>query len=468
MNLLLWLLSTGLFSLALLCYNFWNKRKYLKASIEALADTGFDISGSSQQVASVNRDLQAASMEQLDTLLETVSASHQINSMISRTKDGTQTLSIEAEELKNISQKGSTIIEKMVESSLSMKEGNEHFKNEIEKSMGELSESLNIIKEIANKTQLINDIVFQTKLLSFNASVEAARAGEHGKGFTIVAEEIGKLAQMSGKSADEISTIVTRSVSSINSAIETAKARVEKITVEGQNRNNQTYESSKNCELVFKDISERINTINTMLEGINVAAVEQSTGIVQLDNAIEKLQEVADRNRLVASQTTEHAIEFEIQSRKIVEINQTIAEQNHFDTYKKPRIQKFIWNDKLIIGVNEMDNEHKVLVEKINSLVEELEAQYTRKDTPKLMSSFSDLANYTIKHFKDEEAFMQSIAYPQLASHKKIHEKLLNQVGAYGEKIQKGNLNDKELISFLRNWLISHIMGVDTQYAKCA
>ncbi|MBC7465119.1 MAG: hypothetical protein H7256_03945 [Bdellovibrio sp.] len=50
------------------------------------------------------------------------------------------------------------------------------------------------MEEIGNKTKVINDIVFQTKLLSFNASVEAARAGEHGKGFAVVAEEVGKLA----------------------------------------------------------------------------------------------------------------------------------------------------------------------------------------------------------------------------------------------------------------------------------
>jgi methyl-accepting chemotaxis protein len=51
-----------------------------------------------------------------------------------------------------------------------------------------------MIQEIGNKTKIINDIVFQTKLLSFNASVEAARAGEQGKGFAVVASEVGSLA----------------------------------------------------------------------------------------------------------------------------------------------------------------------------------------------------------------------------------------------------------------------------------
>ena len=57
----------------------------------------------------------------------------------------------------------------------------------------EIQEIVKVIAEIGNKTKVINDIVFQTKLLSFNASVEAARAGENGKGFAVVAEEVGKL-----------------------------------------------------------------------------------------------------------------------------------------------------------------------------------------------------------------------------------------------------------------------------------
>ena len=67
-----------------------------------------------------------------------------------------------------------------------------------------------IIQEIEDKTKAIDEIVFQTKLLSFNASVEAERAGEHGRGFSVVAQEVGNLAQLSGKSAAEINEILKR------------------------------------------------------------------------------------------------------------------------------------------------------------------------------------------------------------------------------------------------------------------
>src|SRR5690606_14658037 len=68
----------------------------------------------------------------------------------------------------------------------------------------QLNDFQNTFSSVEEKTNMINDIVFQTKLLSFNASVEAARAGHHGKGFSVVAEEIGRLAETSGTSASAI------------------------------------------------------------------------------------------------------------------------------------------------------------------------------------------------------------------------------------------------------------------------
>lgn len=70
-----------------------------------------------------------------------------------------------------------------------------------------ITEITKVISEVAAKTQVINEIVFKTKLLSFNASVEAARAGDQGRGFSVVAEEVGNLAKMSGDAAKEISNI---------------------------------------------------------------------------------------------------------------------------------------------------------------------------------------------------------------------------------------------------------------------
>lgn len=466
MHIVVGILAVAVVSLVSYIFIQNKKLKILKISVDAFADTSFDLTGSSEQVAAVSKDLQSASIEQLDSLTATISASHEINMMVNKTSDNAVSLVTEASALKKVSEEGTKIIGVMVTVSEEIREGNVHFKNEILQIMEELNQNLSLIQEIANKTKLINDIVFQTKLLSFNASVEAARAGIHGKGFAVVAEEIGKLALMSGKGADEITNIVDKSVVSISNSIDKARTRVENLTSAGQKKNDLGFQSTKNCEALFYDISNKINSINLMIEEITVAAKEQSIGVNQLDLAIVSLQEVADRNRLVACQSTEHAIEFELQSKKINEINQHISEEFNFSTYKHPRLQKFVWNDKLELGVHQMDEEHKILIQKINTLVEALEAQYTKKNKPVLLSSFNDFADYTAIHFAEEEMFMQSINYAQYSSHKRIHEKLLEQVGAYGKLILNDQLDDKKLVSFLRNWLMSHIMGVDMQYAN--
>lgn len=100
--------------------------------------------------------------------------------------------------------KGQDVITKMSETIQDLHRNNQ-----------QLSEIVQFINEIEHKTKMINNIVFQTRLLSFNASVEAARAGEHGKGFAVVAQEIGTLAEQSGKSADEINKLLTDSISKV-------------------------------------------------------------------------------------------------------------------------------------------------------------------------------------------------------------------------------------------------------------
>jgi methyl-accepting chemotaxis protein len=263
----------------------------------------------------------------------------------------------------------------------------------------------------------------------------------------------------------EISKIVDRSVTSVNDALARTKKKVEDLTSATASRSDAGYAQAINCESIFTSINGKISEINTMVKEISTATNEQSIGVEQLDHAIGNLQEVADRNRLVASQSTEHAHSFAAQAKQLIKITEEMKFLLPKDKNKKIRLQQFVWSEKYMLGVNAMDDEHKVLVDKINFLVANLESQYEKKNKTSLMAAFRDLASYTAEHFAHEEKFMQSIHYPQFSSHKKIHEKLLNQVGKYGQEIENGTLDDQKLISFLRNWLISHIMGVDMQYA---
>ncbi len=73
-----------------------------------------------------------------------------------------------------------------------------------------MTDLINFVEEVSSKSKIIHDIAFKTKVLSFNASVEAERAGARGRGFSIVAQEMKRLAEISGQSSEEIATLVER------------------------------------------------------------------------------------------------------------------------------------------------------------------------------------------------------------------------------------------------------------------
>ena len=135
-----------------------------------------------------------------------------------------------------------------------------------------ISELSNIINEIADKTAIIDDIVFQTKLLSFNASVEAERAGEHGRGFAVVAQAVGNLAQMSGKAALEIADIVKTCTVEASTILNENKQRVDsgnRIVSEAQKQATlisegavQLYNASQEQFIGVKEINDSISAIS--------------------------------------------------------------------------------------------------------------------------------------------------------------------------------------------------------------
>ena len=457
----------GVSNVGLILFMLFQKRKFkgLNSFVQTIQKFSESLLASSHQVGHVSRDLGEASKEQSDHLQRTVSASHEINSMVERTSQTTETLKSESIRLGEEAKEGRGIVNVLVNSTEELKKGNEHFKSEIDKSIDDLNRALLAIENIAEKTKLINEIVFQTKLLSFNASVEAARAGEQGRGFAVVAEEVGKLAQMSGNVSNEIASIVNSSLATVKDTVGQTKTKVEKLTGETLTMTERNYALVTQCDQIFNKIDNQISSTLELVEQINVASHEQLLGVNDLNLAILKLQEVADRNLLVASQAGEHSQEFSHQAGDLVEnVNQVFKILRLHEGAVK--LDRFVWSDRLETKIKLIDDEHQILVDKINKLVAALEVHLVDSDNRKLLTSFDDMANYTVEHFSDEENFMQSFQYPQYESHKKIHEKLLNEVAKYRDQITRNALDHKILVNFLRNWLVSHIMGVDMQYAK--
>jgi methyl-accepting chemotaxis protein len=163
-----------------------------------------------------------------------------------------------------------------------------------EQGYAEMEQIIELIHEIQQKTQVINDIVFQTKLLSFNASVEAARAGEAGKGFSVVAEEVGNLAVLSGTTAKEISDILHLNFSRINQIISNNKDKmnrgltdVKSVIEKGLKISNDT---SNSLNHMFKKIENVANIQTEILE----CSQQQADAIQQIVDDIQSTKESSE------------------------------------------------------------------------------------------------------------------------------------------------------------------------------
>ncbi|TQV89893.1 bacteriohemerythrin [Aliikangiella coralliicola] len=120
------------------------------------------------------------------------------------------------------------------------------------------------------------------------------------------------------------------------------------------------------------------------------------------------------------------------------------------------------WSDELSVGIQEIDEQHKVLVNLLNQLYNAIVHQHGNEDAKEILGR---LLEYTRVHFAVEESLMRILGYPDYDEHKKHHELLLNEVKMLGEKVMNGKKAiGFELLHFLKKWLTKHIMEEDKLY----
>jgi len=122
----------------------------------------------------------------------------------------------------------------------------------------------------------------------------------------------------------------------------------------------------------------------------------------------------------------------------------------------------FEWKDIYSVNIQEVDNQHKMLVESLNELYE---AMRTRKAKEIIDGILKGLTDYAGVHFSYEESLMQKHGFPGYADHKKKHEAFIAKVTEFSGKHKNGHLMvSMEVMNFLRDWLKDHILGIDKQY----
>ena len=226
--------------------------------------------------------------------LSSSNISNAANSMSGASQSLSRSTTDQAASLEEISSSMEEMVSSIEENATNAKQAEKIAKNvvtEVERVSQASLKSIKAIKDITQKIAIINDIAFQTNLLALNAAVEAARAGSYGKGFSVVANEVKKLADRSKIAADDIKVISSTSVEI-------------------------TEESSK----LLAELIPDINKTAKLIQEIAVASQEQNVGSQQINDSIQQLNDVTQQNAATSEEMATSAEELSSQALNMEEM----------------------------------------------------------------------------------------------------------------------------------------------------
>jgi len=297
--------------------------KAIDQVIANLTDNSNQVTSAAQQIASSSEELSQAATEQAASLEQTAASIEEMNSMVQKNAENAKRTSELAISSNQSAERGKTVVQDMIKAIDDISISNNTIMEQVDHSNQKISDIVKVIAEIGEKTKVINDIVFQTKLLSFNASVEAARAGEHGQGFAVVAEEVGNLAEMSGNAAKEISSMLDESIKKVEGIVHETKTNVGSIVQDGKLKVEVGSKVARQCGSVLDEIVGNVVSVTEMANEISTACQEQAQGVQEITKAMSQLDQVTQTNAATSEEAASAAEELSAQSdslRAVVEV----------------------------------------------------------------------------------------------------------------------------------------------------
>lgn len=255
-----------------------------------------EVFASAKRVDTLSQTLNEGSQDTSRSLQVCVSNLTEITQMVDRSHQNAGRSIQLATLAREASLGGDQAVTQIAEAMQGIERATQDFVRNMEERAKDVATIEHIFREVTEKARMINDIVFQTKLLSFNASVEAARAGDYGKGFAVVAEEVGKLSKMTGEVAGQISRLLAESSDKVNVIVE----RIQETSA--QVRSHATSAVKDGIAKVeigrenLKSIVQHSIDVKFNTDQISNATREQRQAIQQISDTLHQLQQMADAN----------------------------------------------------------------------------------------------------------------------------------------------------------------------------
>lgn len=267
----------------------------------------------SDELEKGNSFLSEAFNEQAASIRTTVTTLDQITSTAQMSQQNAQQSALSAKKTEGFAKEVQTRVLDLVNSIQEINKSNEFVMKQVKDSHVRMNEVMAIIEEIGSKANVINEIVFQTRLLSFNASVEAARAGEHGRGFAVVAEEVGSLAAMSGKSANEIRNLLDQSKARVSQIVSEMEAKVTEATKDGGARVRTSMDVADRAKESIVGIVDQIGNLSELVDRISTAFAEQVVAVKNINETMMQISTASEESikRLENSFTTSSQLKSE-------------------------------------------------------------------------------------------------------------------------------------------------------------
>jgi methyl-accepting chemotaxis protein len=243
----------------------------LREAVSAIRSGTENISRGAAEISAGNNDLSSRTEEQAAALEQTAASMEQLTATVKFNADNARQASLLAETATTTAQRGGQLV------------------SEVVSTMDGISGSS---KKIAEITNVINGIAFQTNILALNAAVEAARAGEQGRGFAVVASEVRNLAQRSANAAKEIATLIEESVQRVGKGAEL-------VSTTGGTMNN---------------ILKSVQDVDAIMKQIASASEEQSKGISQVGTAVTEMDSVTQQNASLVEEVSAAASALALQT----------------------------------------------------------------------------------------------------------------------------------------------------------